>query len=147
MSPTSFVNSIQWLVFFCQLEKCKVVWIKVKIMLLDCLLGHVGEGRLNWWQELSTGQFHCYGFESAPIQKINAIVNDTFTRAFIGSGGRTPVRFLSVRAGNSGSHQCKHWWQELSTGQFHCYGFESTHIRNNKWHSECIIHCAIYWCR
>ena len=26
---------------------------------------------------------------------------------------------------NRGSHQCLHWWQELSTGQFHCYGFES----------------------
>ena len=26
---------------------------------------------------------------------------------------------------NIGSHQCLHWWQELSTGQFHCYGFES----------------------
>jgi hypothetical protein len=24
-----------------------------------------------------------------------------------------------------GSHQCLHWRQELPTGQFHCYGFES----------------------
>ena len=27
---------------------------------------------------------------------------------------------------NRSGHQCLHWWQELSTGQFHCYGFESS---------------------
>ena len=26
---------------------------------------------------------------------------------------------------NYGSHQCLRWWQELPTGQFHCYGFEA----------------------
>ncbi len=26
---------------------------------------------------------------------------------------------------NQGSHQCLHWWQQLSTGQLLCYGFES----------------------
>ena len=25
---------------------------------------------------------------------------------------------------NNGSHQCKHWWQELSAGQFLCYRFD-----------------------
>ena len=35
---------------------------------------------------------------------------------------------------NRGSHQC-----------LHCYGFESAHKRNNKSHSECIIHYGIYW--
>ena len=34
------------------------------------------------------------------------------------------LHFLPM-AENRGSHQCLHWWQELSTGQFHCYGFES----------------------
>ena len=34
------------------------------------------------------------------------------------------LHFLPM-AENRGSHQCLHWWQELSTGQFLCYGFES----------------------
>ena len=31
-----------------------------------------------------------------------------------------------------GSHQCLHWWQELSTGQFLCYGFESVQLPYKK---------------
>jgi len=34
------------------------------------------------------------------------------------------LHFLPM-AENRGSHQCLHWWLELSTGQFRCYGFES----------------------
>ena len=35
-----------------------------------------------------------------------------------GCGGRT--RYASAHGAGRGSHQCLHWWQELSTGQFHC---------------------------
>ena len=43
------------------------------------------------------------------------------------------MHFLpSLREGNRGSHQCLHWWQELSTGQFLCYGFESCSLRKEK---------------
>ena len=43
-----------------------------------------------------------------------------------GAGDRTRFAFLPLRGAdkNLGSHRCLHWWQELSTGQFHCYGFE-----------------------
>ena len=33
---------------------------------------------------------------------------------------------------NYGSHQCLHWLQELSTGQFLCYGFESCTLQTEK---------------
>ena len=39
------------------------------------------------------------------------------------------LHFLPM-AENKGSHQCLHWWQELSTGQFLCYGFDSGRKQN-----------------
>ena len=37
----------------------------------------------------------------------------------------TSSRYAFPLRGNSCSHQCLHWWQELSGGQFLCYGFDS----------------------
>ena len=40
--------------------------------------------------------------------------------------------FIFAFAKNYCSHQFLNWWQELSTGQFHCYGFESRSRHKNK---------------
>ena len=44
-----------------------------------------------------------------------------------GAGGRTRLRICPTGQIQR-YHQCLHWWQELSTGQFHCYGFESVRL-------------------
>ena len=44
---------------------------------------------------------------------------------FHGGRYRTRFAFLLHRGKKHCSHQCLHWWQELSPGQFLCYGFES----------------------
>ena len=36
--------------------------------------------------------------------------------------------------------------KQHALGVLHLNGFESAHKRNNKSHSECIIHYGIYWC-
>ena len=41
------------------------------------------------------------------------------------------MHFLPM-AENKCSNQCLHWLQELSTGQFHCDGFEPYHLCNKK---------------
>ena len=38
---------------------------------------------------------------------------------------------IFAKGENRSSHQCLHWWQELSTGQFHCYGFKSSPLQKN----------------
>ena len=59
---------------------------------------------------------------------ISPIIKKSTTRmggGFLGGDNRTRFAFLPHWGKNKGSHQCLHWWQELSAGQFQCYGFES----------------------
>ena len=48
------------------------------------------------------------------------------------------------------SHQCLHWWQELSTGQFHENGFESlvcARIKKNTTRLGGVFFGGDYWTR
>jgi hypothetical protein len=38
----------------------------------------------------------------------------------------------SPRGKNKGSHQFLNWWQQVSTGHLHCYGFEPVSVPNIK---------------
>ena len=46
---------------------------------------------------------------------------------------------------NNCSHQCLHWWQELSTGQFHVNGFESRFL-DGKIKEEAAGLLFYFWC-
>ncbi len=53
--------------------------------------------------------------------------------SIFGAPCRTRYAFCPHSGQNNCSHQCLHWWQELSTGQFLCYGFESYYDANKKY--------------
>ena len=68
----------------------------------------------------------CSCFESVKIEPLFWIKNRKTAGDFsvVGDGG-FDLHFCP-KGKNYGSHQCLHWWQQLSTGQLHCYGFKST---------------------
>ena len=54
---------------------------------------------------------------------------------------------IFAKGENYGSHQCLHWWQELSTGQFLCYGFESCAEQKRKEKHHPNGWCFLFWLR
>ena len=55
--------------------------------------------------------------------------------SFLSVGYGNRFAFSPSTGENYGSHQCAHWWLELSTGQFHCDRFDSlsTPKRRTPW--------------
>ena len=42
------------------------------------------------------------------------------------------MHFLPCWEENNGSHQCLHWWQQMSTGHLHINGFDSLSLTSKK---------------
>ena len=67
-------------------------------------------------------------FETAPLLWVrfrSGTKKWTPHRGCPGNRNRFAFSFSLAENENRGSHQCLHWWQQVSAGHLRCYGFDS----------------------